>query len=78
MDTCRLESVDTLPVKRCGCVPHLPVLFEEKQQECLDDSGVVEDIGPGPRAGGGWTKRIPLLGPFWCLSNTHSTTVRRR
>lgn len=76
MDTC--QPVDTLPVKRCGCVPHLPVLFEEKHQEqCLDDSGVVEDIGPR-REGGGWTKKIPLLGPFWCVRNTHSTTVRRR
>ena len=78
-DNSRLDPLgDTLPVKRCGCVPHLSILYEDKQpHDSLDDSGVVEDIGPGSR-GGGWTKKIPLLGPFWCVRNTHSTTVRRR
>ena len=81
----RLE--DTLPPRRCGCVPHLSILYEDKMQtgdprledRGLDDSGVVEDIGTMPRdRGGGWAKRIPLLGPFWCVRNTGSTTVRRR
>ena len=62
-DESRLDPGDTIPVKRCGCVPQLSVLYEEEE--------------PGPR-GGGWAKRIPLLGPFWCVRNTHSTTVRRR
>ena len=78
MDTCRLEPVDTLPVKRCGCVPQLTSIYEDKIVESLDDSGVVEDFSSSPRSGGGWTKKIPLLGPFWCVRNTHSTTVRRR
>ena len=72
----RLE--DTLPPRRCGCVPHLSILYEDKIHNS-DDSGVVEDIGTMPRdRGGGWAKRIPLLGPFWCVRNTGSTTVRRR
>ena len=79
--------MDTLPPRRCGCVPHLSILYEDKIQGTearaeagrgLDDSGVVEDMAPEPRDRGGWTKRIPLLGPFWCVRNTHSTTVRRR
>ena len=81
----RLE--DTLPPRRCGCVPPLSILYEDKIQSSdsrledrgLDDSGVVEDIGTMPRDRvGGWAKRIPLLGPFWCVRNTGSTTVRRR
>ena len=59
----RCEPGDTIPAGRCGCVPQLGVLYEEED--------------PGPR-GGGWAKKIPLLGPFWCVRNTHSTTVRRR
>merc|ERR550532_2520129 len=60
----RLDPGDTLPVKRCGCVPQLGVLYEDED--------------PVPRGGSGWAKKIPLLGPFWCVRNTHSTTVRRR
>ena len=62
-DQARCEPGDTIPASRCGCVPQLSVLYEEED--------------PGPRAGG-WAKKIPLLGPFWCVRNTHSTTVRRR
>ena len=70
-DTARLEPVDTLPVNRCGCVPSLGVLYEE------EDPGLAEAEYGGSR-GGGWAKKIPLLGPFWCVRNTHSTTIRRR
>ena len=64
----RLEPVDTLPVSRCGCVPSLGVLHEEELGEAEY----------GGSRGGGWAKKIPLLGPFWCVRNTHSTTIRRR
>lgn len=36
---------------------------------------VYEDVGKGvPR----WTKRIPLLGPLWCVSGATGTKLRRR
>ena len=74
MTAARLEPVDTLPVSRCGCVPSLGVLYEE------EDPGLAEAEYAGSRGGGGggWAKKIPLLGPFWCVRNTHSTTIRRR
>ena len=65
----RLEPLDTLPVTRCGCVPPLTVLYEEEDPALETEQG-------GSR--GGWTKKIPLLGPFWCVRNTGSTTIRRR
>ena len=36
---------------------------------------VYEDVGKGvPR----WTRRIPLLGPLWCVSGATGTKIRRR
>jgi len=64
----RLEF-DTIQANRCGCVPHLSLVYEDRHRESLDDS-----VG----ARGGWARRFPLLGPFWCVRGTNGTTVRRR
>jgi len=72
MDQCKGQSrleVDTIQAKRCGCVPQLSLVYEDRYRESLDDSA-------GAR--GGWARRFPLLGPFWCVRGTNGTTVRRR
>jgi len=72
MDQCKGQSrleVDTIQAKRCGCVPQLSLVYEDRYRESLDDSA-------GAR--GGWARRFPLLGPFWCVRGTNGQTVRRR
>ena len=63
-------------------MPGLSILYEDAgpaETAELDDSGVGEDLLPVSRPSpASWAKKIPLLGPFWCVRNTHSTTVRRR
>ena len=60
--------LDSTTPRTCGCVPHLSLVYQEEEEE------EAVTVGRGPA----WARRFPLLGPFWCVRNTHSTTIRRR
>jgi hypothetical protein len=74
-------ELDTIQPRRCGCVPQLSLVYEERRrgggvpgEEGWEEPGQ-EPAEPSP---GGWARRIPLLGPFWCVRGSATTTIRRR
>ena len=75
-------ELDTIQPRRCGCVPQLSLVYEDKSRggEARDEGGWEDPGGGGsPQdSRGGWARRIPLLGPFWCVRGSATTTIRRR
>ena len=78
--------MDTIQPRRCGCVPQLSLVYDERSRGgggggglALGDEGW-EEVGGGesPPQREGWARKIPLLGPFWCVRGSATTTIRRR
>ena len=74
-------ELDTIQPRRCGCVPQLSLVYEDKGRggEVVEEGW--EEVGSGespPSPSSSWARRIPLLGPFWCVRGSATTTIRRR
>jgi len=77
-------DLDTIQPRRCGCVPQLSLVYDERSRGggggvSIGDEGW-EEVGAGesPPEREGWARKIPLLGPFWCVRGSATTTIRRR
>ena len=72
-----MEQLDTLQPRRCGCVPQLSLVYGG--EEVREGEEGWEEPSSSPRGReGSWASRIPLLGPFWCVRGSATTTIRRR
>ena len=75
-------DLDTIQPRRCGCVPQLSLVYDERSRgggaASIGDEGWEEVGGESPPEREGWARKIPLLGPFWCVRGSATTTIRRR